>query len=457
MPQMTERSFAWIAHLSGADPLAVLAASRVVCAEAIFLLIFLLGRNLGIPDPLAAIAGGLSTLASSHSQFLPGAAGSGPLFLRYFRTVSPGAHVALLLLTLVFLERITGAPEGAPKNAGSEKKGLLAAILTGVALGSLAYVPVYYPAFALIGMAWLILRSAPPARRDLLLALLISGMVAIPSALHYLRVMDDPDVAATIARYGLILPGRDLDPTAMRYFLVGVPFLAAVLLARRGARRAARFILPFLAGGLVLLLQDGITNRHIQSHHWMHCITPIWALSVALLWSRWPRLAGPAMVLGGAIALVAYGAAATASACRRLETTVAESPEALDLNGVMPETLHWLDSHTPPRTVVISSEEIMTQLVLFTHDKVYWSQWADQCVLSDSESMARQFSLDRWDGWPSGSAGFPPLAFHADYYLRWNADCAHASGAIPSAIYRNFQERTCVFALGKGAARSHAR
>src|SRR5258708_5462951 len=95
MPQMTERAIAGAAHLLGISPLAALAAMRVILPTAIFFLLFSLARNLGIADPMAAIAGGLATLATSQ---IPALSRDLPIFPRYFRTVSPAAHVALTLI-----------------------------------------------------------------------------------------------------------------------------------------------------------------------------------------------------------------------------------------------------------------------------------------------------------------------------------------------------------------------
>ena len=81
---MSERAIAGVARLGGWSPLNVLAVSRVVFPLAIFILLWMLARRMGLPDSLAAMAGGLATLASGHSALIPGAVSSDPLFPRYF-------------------------------------------------------------------------------------------------------------------------------------------------------------------------------------------------------------------------------------------------------------------------------------------------------------------------------------------------------------------------------------
>ena len=183
--------------------------SRVVFPLAIFILLWMLARRMGLPDSLAAMAGGLATLASGHSALIPGAVSSDPLFPRYFRTISPGAHLTLLLAAMLLLQIVASA---------QEKTRVPAILAAGALVGALFYVPVYYWSFAVVGaVGLLILAATPRIRRDLLFVLLIAAAIAIAPVRHSMRVSHDADVMDTLARLDLLTPGRTPDMDALRY------------------------------------------------------------------------------------------------------------------------------------------------------------------------------------------------------------------------------------------------
>ena len=108
----------------------------------------------------------------------------------------------------------------------------------------------------------------------------------------------DADVMDTLARLDLLTPGRTPDMDALRYAGIAALFLAPFLLTWKRLGPAT-FLAPFLIGGTLLFLQNLVTNRHIQSHHFVICLTPCWALVIVMLWQQSKTLARPPIVRRG--------------------------------------------------------------------------------------------------------------------------------------------------------------
>ena len=358
LPEMVERGFALTARVLHASPLTLLALSRIGFAVALTLLLTLFGIALGISPNLAVLAGASPALFPPILTLLqtPGAGEHG--FLRLFRIVSPAPHMLLLAIALwcVFVVWKGGR--------------WWQVIAAGIALGVLAYVPIYYWAFAMFGTLLLAF-----GRRVLFGSLAIAAIVSLPHFVHATEVIRSPEVIETLHRLRLMIPGRLPEPDVPRRLIENLIVIAAVLVIRN------RFLPAFLIAGEVLLVQNAITNRQIQAFHFMHCLFVVWPLAAALVWQhfggahrRFLNGACAALLIASAV-LVQWIAFANWETRRPCE--------------VAPETIAWLNAHTPPGSVVLAPLDVMSVLPIYTHNKVYWAPYAGQYVMSDREVSER--------------------------------------------------------------------
>jgi hypothetical protein len=422
MPELVERSLAGIARLTGLKPLAVVAISRIAFPAGIALLIAILGRALGLRERPAAFAALLATLGDPRSLvrvFDP----AWVSFPRYFRAVSPASHVLLLLLALVAVEH-------------ARRKGTWrTALLAGIALSILFYTPVYYWSVALAGTVWLTLRAKPPQRRFLLGALGVATVCAIPYARQSIALAQDPSIQETLARHGLLIPGRSPDGNVLPVFFTGVIFLILGFVILEG-RPVLAFLTPFLTAGTFFLLQNMVTNRHVQARHWVNCLIPLWALLISA-WLAERPLFLRAAVFPLLFSLVAAAALATVSISAIREQW--RAPVLYPLDAMKPATVQWLRSHTPRGSIIFCTLPFVGELPLFTENKIYWGGLASQHVLSDSECVLRSRDTDQWT--PAARA---KLHYPADYYLGGAGECP-ANDA--NFLYANAKEDTCVIRI----------
>jgi hypothetical protein len=437
LPEMVERSLAAVARLTRLPPLTVVAISRLAFPVGIALLILNLGRRLALSEGAAALAALLATIGDPRAWvrvFDP----SWVAFPRYFRAVSPGAHVFLFLLALLAVERLRSEPKWRT------------AVPAGIALAVLFYTPLFYWTTALAGTVWLALGAAPPANREakfawmapkrLLLwaALGIAAIGAIPYARQAASLATDPTVHETLARRELLTPGRALDTIdgdARPVFCAGLIFLALAIALLRGQPVFA-FLMPFLTAATLLVWQNALTNRHLQSHHWVNCLIPLWALLIAAaIELTLQRRVSPA---SAAIPLI-FGVIAAASLATVSVSAIREQsrpPTLYPLDTMMPGTIQWLRSHTPPRSVVFCARPFAADLLLFTANKIYWGGQADYFALSDSEFATRESDQESWTPQGGGKLHYP-----ADYYLGASHDCPADS------LYANRLEDTCILGI----------
>ncbi len=242
LPELVERTYALTARSLHVPPLTVLAASRVVLAVALTIALTYFGIALGLSPGMATLAGACPALFPPILTLLqtPGTGEHG--FLRLFRIVSPAAHMLLLVVALWCAYVVW---------KGGRWWQWIAA---GIALGVLAYVPIYYWAFAMLGTLLLAIR-----RRALFWSLLVAAVVSLPHFIHAAQVMRSPEVIETLARLRLMIPGRLPEPDVPRRLIENLIVIAALLLIRN------RFLLAFLIAGEVLLVQNAITNRQMQA------------------------------------------------------------------------------------------------------------------------------------------------------------------------------------------------
>jgi len=367
LPELIERVLALTARVLHVPPLAVLAASRVVLAVALTIALTYFGIALGLSPGIATLAGACPALFPPILTLFqtPGMGEHG--FLRLFRIVSPAAHMLLLVIALwcVYVAWKEGR--------------WWQWIAAGIALGALAYVPIYYWAFAMLGTLILAIR-----RRALFWSLLVAAVVSLPHFIHATQVMWSPEVIETLARLRLMIPGRLPEPDVPRRLIENLIVIAALLLIRN------RFLLAFLIAGEVLLVQNAITNRQIQAFHFMHCLFVVWPLAAALVWQHF--CGERRRFLNGAFAALLVVSAVLVQwiAFANWEERMWERPQLYALNRVMPETLAWLNAKTPPGSVVLAPPDVMASLPLYTHNKIYWAQYAGQYVVSDHEVAMRE-------------------------------------------------------------------
>ena len=429
LPELTERALAAAARALRIDPLTLLAASRVAVPVLLFLALAGLAGDLGIQNSLAAwSAASVAILPPVLTLFQPADAGQHG-FLRLFRIVSPVCH--MLLLTLV-LRAIVAAWKGARLSAG---------LVAGAAIAFLLSTPIYYGAFAAGGAAILAIAERGPRRRALIAALLAAGALSIPFAIRHAMLWRSADVAETLARFGLMITGRGLETDVARRLIENSMALVLLGSFRTRIGEPARFLAACLLGGELLLVQNVVTNRQVQAFHWMHCLFLLWPLAAAaaLQSFRFPRERIWYAVF--AAILVPSAAITQVIAFAHWEERRADSPQLYTLNLVMPRTLCWLNSHTPPGSVVIASEDVMASLPLSTRNRVYWAYYAGQHVLSEREVRLRLEDVAAWNEEGDRSV----RRFRADYGLLTGPACFRHGGL--DLVYRNGAEETCVVKL----------
>ena len=422
LPELGERCFAGAARLLHVAPLSAVSAGMIVLPVVIFLLCCLLGWRLGLPPNYAVLSGAMLLLMPSITRVLPPYEPTQMGFLRYYGVgISPESHVALLLAALVCIERAWAM------------SGRLWVLLAAFTLGVTFYTPPYYWSFAWGGTFFLALSGRSEQRKRLLAVAALSLGIGLPTLLRLLA-----GVQQTLERSDLMEPGH--LPDALTAFL-GFSTLALATIVwhfRKQLQAAGAFLLPFLVTGGLLFFQAIVTGRHLEEFHWAHPVVPLAYLSLAMVLHLWQgRLRFSWLVaLAGVVVLAAM--VTQAEAYFRLMRARADYPAIFALDREIPQTLVWINAHTPADSVILAKDpEEMATLVVFTHDKVYWTLNLGWHVIPESEVLARTESLERWS--PEHPFRLP---YRADYFLGHRAECT----GVPSAalLYQNSYEQTCV-------------
>lgn len=423
MPELAERLLAFMAHVTHMSPLMAVAVSRILFPVLIYALLWSIALGLGMEPRLA-------TLAALLILFKPVIfSGYNPGFLRYSRAISPAFCVMLLLVALRAVQ------------FARAKATWWAALSAGGSLGLLFYsTSIYYWTLAIGGVAWLAVAAKGRVRTTLLASMGIALIIGVPFFVKALHQEHLPDVRATMARLDLLTPGRSPDIFASYTALVAPLVLAAFWLWRQKFGDSGRFLLPFMCLGTFFMVQNVITNRHLQGWHWVDCLLPIWSLAAVAL----VRNSGIPIRTAYVTVLIAVLAASAiffqTAAYLRWADLQKDNPEFWALDARMPRTLEWLNQNTRPNSVVVAAPELSDLLVLFTHNKVYWAQYAPQYVVPELEVEARIRSIASWR--PDGGARLP---FRADFYLGTGSTCLGLNGT--QLLYRNQSEQTCVLAV----------
>jgi hypothetical protein len=428
MPELAERLVARTAHVTELGPLRIVGVSRVVFPTLICIFLWSLARGLGTEPRLAMLAAMLPLLAPTISWM--GSINSRSTgFLRYFRAVSPAFYVLLLLLALCLVLLAWRKP--------SWWTGLLA----GASLGLLIFAsPIYYWSFAIGGVAWLAVQESGRVRAAMLTSLGAALIIGLPALLRAFFQERAPDVHETLVRLDLFTPGREPDEFVARSFVFAVIVLAPMWVWRRRLGESGRFLFSFLCVGTLLMVQNVVTNRHLQGYHWIECLIPVWSLVAAAFLQASVRSFRPVYFAALLAVLMAGAIFAQAMAYVQWEESRKQDAEFWVLDARMPRTLNWLNEHTAANSVVIAETDVMDSLPLFTHNKVYWANYASQHVMPEWEVEARTKSLESWR--PDGAARLP---FRADYYLGIGVACLGPKAE--RTLYRDVSEGTCVITV----------
>lgn len=421
LPELSERVLAATARASGATLAEVTTTVRVLQPALIFVLVAMIGLELGLQPFFASVAGLITTLTPSLSQ-APWQPSGYPGFLRYLRFLSPGVHVVIFLAALLLICRCWRKPQ------------MLNAIVAGFAIGINFYVPIFYWSVLWAGTVALVIVNVGDRRRALLVAALIGAVLAIPFAATSIRNSANPIVLDTLHRWPtlMLLPGRSPENVKVPLALAFVGLLG---LAFRRTSRALLFLAPFFVMLIPLALQNVITNRQIQAEHFVDPALPLAAIAVAEV------AAGTnvsARVLSAFLTLLVAGAALRMFADEhQLARLTDQKPQAWDLLRCMPHTLAELKQHTPPGSVVISSPEIMDILPIFSRNKVYYANYARQHAASDAEINIREGEAEAW---PQGLR----FTYRANYLLGYGEVCQRLGA---NEAFKDPVEHTCIYAL----------
>ncbi len=425
MPEVAERLVALTARVTGIGPLLIVGVSRAVFPVLICVLLWSLARGLGIGPRLAMLAAMLPPLAPTIS-WIGDINGRSTGFLRYFRAVSPAFYVLLLLLALRLVLLAWSKPRW------------WTGLLAGASLGLLVYAsPIYYWSFAIGGVLWLALQESGKVRTAMLTSLGTVAILALPALLRALPQERSSAIHETLLRLDLLTPGRTPDLYVTRTFVLAVLVLVPVWLWRRRLGESGRFLLPFTVVGTLLMVQNVVTNHHLQGDHWIECLIPVWCLAAAAFLQNFPQSFRPAYCIALLAVLVAGAVFTQSGAYRQWDESRKEGAEFWTLDARMPRTLEWLNAHTPANSVVIAEPDIMDSLPLFTHNKVYWADYSSQHVMPEWEVQARTQSLESWH--PDRAVQLP---FHTDFYLGAGSACN--SLKAKQLLYDDAAEGTCV-------------
>ena len=413
MPEMVEQALASAIRATHADPLKFMALARALFPALTCLFIYKLARNLDLRESTALLAGLIVTLAPSPA--------AGGYALRYFRVISPAAHVCLLMAALWLLVRAWRAPSWSN------------ICLAGIALGLLLYTPVYYWGFALGGATLLAVLDSP-ARRAMIICALIAVVLGAPSLLHSSRVAAEPAVRETLIRMGLMTPGRAPEVGVLPRIVIAVVLLAITLWFRRKGFRWARFTVPFVVAGILMLVQNVVTNRQIQAYHMTNCLVPLGGLVLAGCFqaARVARSAACAL----SVLLLAGAFGVQVSAYSTWLGNARSDPGQYAADTALTHTIAWLNRETPAGSVLVLPERLDASVPLFTRNRTYFSAYIFQYVVPSAEVLLRQ---ETQAAWVPGRT----LPYRADYVVQQEPQCEE--WPKDGLVFRSITEGTCIY------------
>jgi hypothetical protein len=125
----------------------------------------------------------------------------------------------------------------------------------------------------------------------------------------------------------------------------------------------------------------------------------------------------------------------------------ARPPEIYPLDVLMPATIQWLNIHAAPGSILFCTRLGSAQVPLFTKSKIYWTDQAEDYVMSDSEVALRRWDNTHWTPQARWKLHYP-----ADYYLGTAKECREDA----DYLYVNQKEDTCIIPIGRSGRRPTA-
>ncbi|MGZ4821430.1 MAG: hypothetical protein ACXVZM_07475 [Terriglobales bacterium] len=422
LPELSERAVAIAGRILRLNIVEIAAAFRVLQPAAIFLGVAWISLALDLTPVMAALAGVLTVLGPSMGMLHFHRAGL-PAFLRYTRFLSAGFHTAVFVAALGLVALCWNRPNR------------FRAVTAGLAVGAVFYLPIFYWSALWAGVIGLAILSHAERRSCLLVMAGVSVALALPMLANSVRTGANPLVQETLHRAPALtmLPGRHLEFGIAPHLALCA---ASAVVAWRLRRRAKVFLFPFafFVASVPLLLQNLITNRQIQAYHFVDALNPLWAIMAAAVLAQ---LRPKKVLVASIFALViGFGASEQVVDYLRLRSIVGADEAAWAPDWSMPHTLEWLQESTPPGSVVMASSPEMEILPIFTHNKVYWADFARQHVMPTDETDTRRLEARRW-------TATEPLTYRVDYFLQDGAKCSQI--ALSWIRFRDAGESTCVW------------
>jgi len=305
--------------------------------------------------------------------------------------------------------------------------------VAGIAMALLFYTPLYYWGFAVCGAALLALLDAQ-ARRPLIACCLIAVALGIPSLRHSARIAANPVVHETLARMKLMAPGRLPETGALPRLVIAILLLGLALWFRRSGFRWAALTAAFSVAGILMLVQNVVTNRQIQVYHMTNCLVPLAGLALAGCFQAARVRKSTCYVLSVLLLAGAFGVQVSAYSAWLRNTR--SDPGQYAADTAYPRTIAWLNRETSAESVVVLPEPLDSSVPLFTLNHTYYSPYLFQYVVPSDEIQLRQ---ETQAAWLPGKA-FP---YRADYVVRREPQCSDAPA--DKLAFRSSTEGTCIF------------
>ena len=400
-PPLPELLLGLAGKLGGLSMGELFIAADFVLPAVMFLLAY--GLMLLLTGSRAASVLGASLLVLGHHLFsfeLPASlrfvlTGDRPRVpLIFSRPVNPQLNLLFFFGCLIFLYRAVRDEEWRD------------VVLAGAFLGVQFYTYPYCWTFLYVGggilFAVALLRKEYGLCKRLAVVGGIGAVVSVPFWINLAVAVHLP--AGAYAEYshrqGMI---ASRAPTISRQLLVSIPLFA---LLYRPRDRRYWFLLSLLIGGFVVLNQNVITGRHLQSGHW-HWYTnkPTVIIALAVLlhyffsvqgWGArlrsWLRSWVGALAVGLVVAfLVGEALFVQLSALNAVGNRYAGYQ-------TWGGAFAWLNANSPPDSVVLAADEPMGYLAVYTHNNLYHYEMSKYYVLDDAELWSRQLRALRFWG-----------------------------------------------------------
>jgi len=295
-------------------------------------------------------------------------------FLNYSRPVNPQASGLLFFGTLWLLSAFFARPDSRRLAIGS-----------GLAVGAMVYIYVYFWAFAATLLGVTFLYALFTRERELLKNAFIAGLVALAAMLPFLFLnlsifLGGAQSALTLAilTHEVILEKMILAPLFLYVLIFLWGKFGGVRIGTEWARYISekyRFVYLLLLTGLIVSNQQVITGRMIFVEHF-HFFTniPMFLLSMSLLGGEilalFPRLLRGAL-LAFAVVVLAWFSVGVQSI-----SYAAHEAQAIRLQPLSP-IVTYLRELAVPQSVILADYYLCTRLGAYTGQYVYTAGGTD--------------------------------------------------------------------------------